>query len=109
MQGLRVQGPAGSQLTPKMRDCCPKHDIETQPSPKKGTSDPLGVEAASRHRSTLAIGSLVVPFGDYLIRVLNINHKKELPRSLWVARTKYQSLHPGPCSGVGIGMYQFRV
>ena len=30
------------------------------------------------------IGSLVVPFWDYLIGSINMNHKKELLRSLWV-------------------------
>ena len=40
--------------------------------------------------AAVPIGSLVVPFWDYLIvepynyRVLRINHKKELLRSLWV-------------------------
>ena len=29
-------------------------------------------------------GTLVVPFWDYLYRILNMNHKKELLRSLWV-------------------------
>ena len=34
------------------------------------------------------MGSLVVPFRDYLIRILNINHKKELLWSLLVGFTK---------------------
>ena len=36
--------------------------------------------------SSLPIGSLVVPFGDYLI-----NHKKELLRSLWVWVTRLRA------------------
>ena len=32
----------------------------------------------------LCMGSLVVPFWGLPYRILNINHKKELPRSLWV-------------------------
>ena len=32
----------------------------------------------------IVIGSLAVPFWDYLIGFKNINHKKELLRSLWV-------------------------
>ena len=32
----------------------------------------------------IPVSSLVVPFWDYLIGFLNINHKKELLRSLWV-------------------------
>ena len=33
---------------------------------------------------SLPVGSLVVPFWDYIIDILDINHKKELLRSLWV-------------------------
>ena len=29
-------------------------------------------------------GSKGAPFRDYLFRILNMNHKKELPWSLWV-------------------------
>ena len=33
---------------------------------------------------TIPIGSIVVPFWDYLIGFLSMNPKKELLRSLWV-------------------------
>ena len=32
----------------------------------------------------LPIGSLTVPFGGLVYRILNMDHKKELLRSLWV-------------------------
>ena len=38
---------------------------------------------------TIPIGSLVVPFWDYLNRILNMNHKTELLRSLWVISIVY--------------------
>ena len=36
----------------------------------------------------LPIGCLVVPFWDYPYRILNVNHKKELLRSLWVGKVQ---------------------
>ena len=44
----------------------------------------LEVTCPKPYSSPIPIGSLRVPFWDYLISILNISHKKELLRSLWV-------------------------
>ena len=38
--------------------------------------------------SMLPMGSIVVPFGYFLSRILNVSHEKELPWSVWVEPTK---------------------
>ena len=40
--------------------------------------------------SGLPIGSLVVPFLGLPYRILNMNHKKELLRSLWVESKEFR-------------------
>ena len=47
-------------------------------------SCPPGVEGLTRRILPAPMGSFVVPFWDYLLEFLNMKHKKELLRSLWV-------------------------
>ena len=47
--------------------------------------------------SALPIGSLVVPFWGLPYRILNVNHKKELLRGLWVLATSEGRNNSGPC------------
>ena len=48
---------------------------------RDGPAEEAEHEMVSEAMIALPIGSLVVPFWD---RILNINHKKELLRGLWV-------------------------
>ena len=43
------------------------------------------------------IGSLVVPFWGLPYRILNVNHKRELLRGLWVLATSEGRKNSGPC------------
>ena len=56
-----------------------------------------GLQSRLKVVCKVPIGSLVVPFLGLPYRILNMNHKKELLWSLWVAGARALTIPAGTC------------